>query len=113
MQYEPTVWHGGDVLSAEAMNKIEQGIANGGGGALEVTAEYDSVNDITVLDTAWQDIYDAFPNVYMVIESNDESIKETIVYVGISGGIYGVESYADGSFFTDSSDGYPASGIPK
>lgn len=28
MAYTPTTWHGGDVLSAEAMNKIEQGISD-------------------------------------------------------------------------------------
>lgn len=37
MAYTPTEWKCGDVVTAEALNKIEQGIANsGGGGALVV-----------------------------------------------------------------------------
>ena len=31
-EYTPTTWQCGDVITAEAMNKIEQGIANAGGG---------------------------------------------------------------------------------
>jgi hypothetical protein len=35
MSYTPTTWNTGDTITASAMNKIEQGIANaGGGGAL-------------------------------------------------------------------------------
>lgn len=28
MRYEPTVWETGDVVTAEKMNKLEQGVAN-------------------------------------------------------------------------------------
>lgn len=31
MAYEPTVWNTGDVISAEKLNKIENGLAAGGG----------------------------------------------------------------------------------
>lgn len=36
MAYEPKVWECGDVVSAEALNHIEQGIAQSGGGTVEV-----------------------------------------------------------------------------
>lgn len=32
MSYTPTTWTTGDTITASAMNKIEQGIANAGGG---------------------------------------------------------------------------------
>ena len=32
MAYEPTVWQCGDVITAEKLNKIEQALANSGGG---------------------------------------------------------------------------------
>lgn len=32
MSYTPTTWNTGDTITASAMNKIEQGIANAGGG---------------------------------------------------------------------------------
>jgi len=38
MSYEPTTWKSGDVVTSSKLNKIEQGIANaGGGGGLVVT----------------------------------------------------------------------------
>ena len=32
MSYEPTVWQCGDTITAEKLNKLEQGVANSGGG---------------------------------------------------------------------------------
>ena len=34
MSYTPTTWKKGDVITSAKLNKMEQGIANGGGGAL-------------------------------------------------------------------------------
>ena len=53
MSYEPTVWKNGDVITPEKLNKIEQGVA-GGGGALII--EY---NRKGALDVTYQDILDA------------------------------------------------------
>lgn len=36
MAYTPTNWKDGDIISAEKMNKLEQGVAEGGGGVLLV-----------------------------------------------------------------------------
>ena len=36
MAYTPTNWQDGDVITAEKMNKLEQGVAEGGGGVLLV-----------------------------------------------------------------------------
>ena len=33
MSYEPTVWETGDVVTAEKLNKLENGVANSGGGS--------------------------------------------------------------------------------
>lgn len=32
MSYEPTVWKTGDIVSSEKLNKLEEGVANSGGG---------------------------------------------------------------------------------
>lgn len=53
MSYEPTVWKNGDVITPEKLNKIEQGVA-GGGGALII--EWDGESD---LDVSYQDVLDA------------------------------------------------------
>lgn len=36
MSYEPTNWKSGDTVTSAKLNKMEQGIANAGGGALVV-----------------------------------------------------------------------------
>lgn len=35
MSYTPTTWTTGDTITASALNKIEQGIADGGGGGVD------------------------------------------------------------------------------
>lgn len=62
MSYEPTNWKSGDTVTSAKLNKIEQGIANagGGGGALIVT------NTDGTLDKTWQEIHDAAPLVWGV-----------------------------------------------
>lgn len=58
MSYTPTTWATGDTITASAMNKIENGIANAGG-ALVCTASYSSSVSNYVLDKTAQEIYDA------------------------------------------------------
>lgn len=66
MSYTPTTWATGDTITAVKLNKMEQGIADGGGGALiaEVSnAQAFQYEDGLVygdtLDTTFGDIYDA------------------------------------------------------
>ena len=106
MSYTPTTWHGGDVLSAEAMNKIENGIANAGSGALEVERISDGDGGY-VLDKTWQEIYDAFPNVY-IIDNNYDYYKLAITDIMEDDGSYGL--YALYDYSTDSPSGYPSTG---
>lgn len=58
MSYTPTEWNTGDTITASALNKIENGIANaGGGGALIVTTS--DIGGETVMDKTVQEIHDA------------------------------------------------------
>lgn len=58
MAYTPTTWTTGDTITASAMNKIENGIANaGGGGALICNCS--DVGGYITLDKTVQEIYDA------------------------------------------------------
>lgn len=56
MSYTPTTWNTGDTITATAMNKIEQGVANAGS-VLICTATSNGSNQ--VLDKTVQEIYDA------------------------------------------------------
>lgn len=60
MAYTPTTWTTGDTITASALNKIEQGIAEGGGGALIVTTSLQG--GIETMDKTVQEIYDALLN---------------------------------------------------
>lgn len=52
MSYTPTSWTTGDTITASALNKIEQGIADaGGGGAVIIT------DNGTALDKTYAEIY--------------------------------------------------------
>ena len=54
MSYEPTNWKDGDLVTSAKLNKLEQGVANGGGIFIV------HVNTQTgALDKTWQEIYDA------------------------------------------------------
>ena len=60
MSYTPTTWTTGDTITASAMNKIENGIADaGGGGALICTVAYNDDLGGMALDKTVQEIYNA------------------------------------------------------
>lgn len=54
MAYTPTNWKDGDIISAEKMNKLEQGVAEGGGGVLlvNVTESSDGGGSTPVVNSA-------------------------------------------------------------
>jgi hypothetical protein len=55
MSYDKNTWAKGDVITANKLNNMEDGIANaGGGGVLVVTVDADDA-----LDKTWQEIHDA------------------------------------------------------
>lgn len=56
MSYEPTVWKDGDLVTSAKLNKLEQGVANGGGNNI-VMGVMDENNNLT-LESTWQEIWD-------------------------------------------------------
>lgn len=58
MSYTPTTWNTGDTITASALNKIENGIANAGG-VLVCNSSYSQDVNNYVLDKTVQEIYDA------------------------------------------------------
>ena len=81
MSYEKQTWTTGDTITAEKLNHMEDGIENNG--TLVVNAV--ESDDIITLDKTWQEIYDAFPNVYIletIVEDNmSGTAKENIAAV--------------------------------
>lgn len=64
MAYTPTEWKTGDIVTAEKLNKLENGVSNGGDIEL-VTAT--NVDDVLTLNVSWNDVYNAITSGKIVV----------------------------------------------
>ena len=121
MSYTPKTWQCGEKITAEALNRLEQAIAelsdcceSGGSEPLTVSISHDEATDSDVMDKTWQQIADAFPNVrvlggdlpsygYVMVKSVDaialseESTDYTVT----------VDDSLLTTYVTDNANGYP------
>ena len=124
MSYEPKEWQCGDVITAEDLNRMEQGIAQGGGSTpLIVGMEYREIEseDVLVLDKTWQEIHDAFPNVLIKRDEHSEEygnfeLMQTVLQVDAyteqpeePENLYSVFTASE-HYETYSPNGYPTNG---
>ena len=70
MSYEPTIWKDGDLVTSAKLNKMEQGIAAGGGILIVHEDEVTST-----LNKTWQEIYDADVCYLILDKDGDKSIS--------------------------------------
>ena len=112
MAYEKYTWVDGELITAEKLNHMEDGIAGaGGGGVLVVNANEDSSTESLVLDKTWAEIQEAVVShgavVYIKLRGQDGIYSP--VSVGTLPNRYLVFTLAksDFVFTTDSIDGYP------
>lgn len=114
MSYEQQNWVTGNIITAEKLNHMEEGIASaqGGGGTplvVNESATADGGNTIYTLDKTWKEISDAFPNVYVLMD-NPNHPKVSVL--GVAHGIRYTVSVMDisnsvGIYDTDAENGYP------
>ena len=112
MSYEPTVWECGDTITAEKLNKLEQGVASSGGGTEPLRATLTITEEVIPaeppatkltysVDKTWQEIADAFPNVYIYDEFEENGMhlieKYPIAQVIFDTSYYGI-AYCSGSY---------------
>ena len=112
MSYEPTTWKSGDVVTSTKLNKMEQGIANAGGGGGMLVVRWNE--GMTALDTKWSDIAAAISNKLVILLNDTGAPNEiNISYcdgVEVNQGAYNVYFFHTGGsdeFSADSADGYP------
>lgn len=113
MAYTPKTWACGDTITAEELNRMEEGISSaqsaGGGTALLVKATLDDsgLESKYVLDHTWQEIADA-DIAYLVSNENSPVFSKTVI-ASIEGGkgFYSV-STSDARYQTDAASGYPS-----
>lgn len=129
MSYEPTNWKTGDVVTSSKLNKLENGVANAGGGGnliLHETVTKDGNFTISTLDKTWKEISDVFMaggEVYIMdsVTHTDTDTSAEVFYsrraafniYTVEGEGYGVNfepksNEAPKSYFTDSENGYPS-----
>ena len=120
MSYTKREWATGNVVGAVDLNRMEQGIEDANGGGVEPLIV--NVNDDAPasLDKTWQEIHDAFPNVYIrIVQSSpfgDGVFMQSIEAICNAPNAQGIMSYAlvsdNGAgayitYATNSADGYP------
>lgn len=115
MSYDKQNWQTGDVITANKLNHIEDGIAGaGGGGMLVISAVYDEQTDTTTLDKTWQEIHDA---TFSIIITDNPMIGKVYDYISAVGpmmGNYGVttaflsgDEVQNSIYVCNSADDYP------
>jgi len=108
MNYTPTEWNTGDIVSSQKLNKLEEGVK----GAYEVMVINVNIEN-GALDKTWQEIYDAMAQGIFCVAIADSGTPEggimtaVISSVSISEGTY-IVRVADTTYTASSATGYPS-----
>lgn len=107
MSYTPTQWATGDIITAEKLNKLENGVANAGGGGVLIV----HVDENGVLDKTWKEIHDAGV-CFLAMEGTGGGLSGTeyrlLAVVGTMGSSYVAAVGQYQMYIADSENGYPA-----
>ena len=60
MSYEKQTWANGDVITANGLNHMEDGIAGAGGGAEPLIVNVTVESSVATADKTWRELYTAF-----------------------------------------------------
>lgn len=95
MSYTPTSWSTGDTITAAAMNKIENGIANAGGGGTLIVGL-----DGSQLDKTWNELKASMEAgvIPMIIDFYDDSPEYIYHYLTLNNLSYNGSVYV--AFFS-------------
>lgn len=119
MSYTPTTWAAGDTVTAAKLNKLEQGVA-AGGGVLVVNVIPEGEESAT-MDKTWQEIYDA-PFSVVRVQTGQTSVmlcqiydirqQDSDYYVSIIFPIGAGQdlNFAGRTFHAESANDYPTTG---
>ena len=111
MNYNKTTWQTDDVITAEKLNKLENGIVNNGALIVNCTEQQD---ESLILDKTWQEIWDAYYSGRNVIIYDEDGLGlYNLIYIHASQddySLYITGSYGLGliEFQTSTANGYPS-----
>ena len=111
-EYTAREWSNGDIVTASNLNQIENGVET-----VAEESEFLAVNTTEVtenettnlqLDKTWQQIYDAFPKVYITWTENEDYnfLKSNIDTVYEINGVY-TAIFCGNRFIAESPNDYP------
>ena len=102
MAYTPTEWETGDVITAEKLNKAENGIAAADRSLLVVTEDAENK-----LSEKWEDIFAAYPFVlYKMSLPGVADVFYPLAQMSEAEGAY-IVVIGETSYTATSADGYP------
>ena len=112
MSYTPTNWQTGDIVTAEKLNKLENGVASGGGGGTFVVTRDEETG---ALDKTWKEIRDAIasgqvPVIFPSALGSDTGTRAQLDIVGrakVEEDLYMVVSIDNDVWAINSENGYP------
>ena len=78
MGYIPTEWETGDVITAEKLNKAENGIAGAGPYIVQIDS-YDPETSDAILDASFEDVYNAVSAGRLVMMQDEQTTKNVSI----------------------------------
>ena len=112
MSYTPTTWKAGDTVTSAKLNKLEQGVAAGGGMTMfEITIiENELDNDSTIYEVQGtaSEIFEAMQHglVAFVEKENNEIVSMSLVTDAFTNGLYSFDT-SELSFIAESGNEKP------
>ena len=102
MSYTPTTWAAGDTVTAAKLNKLEQGVASGGG----VLVVHATVADSTATyDKTWKEINDSEVPVFIHNYSQGQYFWDAVSMTYEIEGSYQIATFSGETVETDSENG--------
>lgn len=83
MSYDKNTWQTGDVITAEKLNHMEDGIADGGGGGGVLVVGVIVDGSTMTFDKTWQQIHDADYCIVEIIAETDTAFY-LVVDIGVT-----------------------------
>jgi len=103
MSYTKRTWATGNVVGAVDLNRMEQGIEDAGSGQVLVVTDTEGT-----LDKTWQEIYDAFPNCYLIAFFGTNNTSKELISAVLRNGLEDYYVRTDtNTYASSSSNGYP------
>ena len=111
MSYNKYTWQTGETITADKLNHIEDGIVGASSsGFFPLVVNAVAIGDESYrLDKTWQEICDAFPNVYIYQEHEEAAGRYSVFDITDAPMLKNVIT-SEYVYTTTSADGYPSYG---